>query len=1332
MSADALSGLSRFVLPVRQPVPLDANGFLDELGRGTGWAPVGVDLRPVEDLLDEQSSFVMLAAGGVGKSTVLSMLRDLEPSAVEIDLPILDESGMRDEILAAIESGGPVYLDSLDEAALHKPAVFRVLQRYLVGNRAINVRWRLACRPAAWSAGLAETLRTSLPGFEELRLLPLSRRAAGHVVADVVEDPDVFIDALVEANLGRLAASPMRLRGAAVRWHVTGELPVNHVDAIDFEIRGLLSETDQDRPQPSLSVERQLRIAGRLGAFAVFGGTSRFSRTDAGVSVQPVRGLPTAPEPDEPGQPVEVAHYEEVLGTALFDAAPGASVLFRHQQYTEYLAAAYLAKRRITRTQLQALLGVQADGALPGAMVGVTAWLAALARGLVDDLVTANAVMFARAGVELSEDARTGIVTELLSHAAAGDVDMAWDLDLSALVYPGLEDDLARHVNDVVHQPEQLRWIARFAKAGHYRGLAARLLPMAMAPGWPSWARSAAVTAIAELGDDEQLEKLRPLLNLDASEDPDDEVLGATLEALYPRRLTTADLLQALRPRRHRHLVGEYLVLLSRIASQIPLEDLPAALDWATRQLRHGDDAFGRLPYDLLVRAWSTDSQWDSLCRPLARLVAEAARDYTWFASSPHDQPPWTNGSDDRRRMLAVAAASEWDDDWYTLIDLRLVTADGIQWLITELPHMDEPARTTLANCLPWLLQSPTADDADAILSLPVDHPGYEPTESLRQPQSTQSETARRWQQRRAREAEQQAQLDASPHERREHLTSALAAAENDPTSWWRIAWWLSVDERDRAEAAFVHDLTTRPGWSLLSDHEQQRVLDLGVAYLHVHTPTPSEWMGASSVDQHRAVMDWSGVYLLTTLARYDPDQLRELDQTLWTRWAPAIVAAWGYDERDIRLRCDLVDLAPTESREAILAAAINNLDAAAEHAGHLQPLGFYEHVCRDLATTLARRLTTGAYQGDLGRSVLGVLVRNAPEIAAATCRELRGDPSSDLAAMARTSLANLDPAGTVDELVAGSASTDELVEIARWLRLDALDVERLTPLAQLLLDRLPAASDPPFGGHPDNDEYRARETRMRVLDLLAEQGNVAGFQALLEGRTQPDRDLILPRLRRSRQRAADAAFTHVQPNDLVELLRRSDARLVRDDHDLLNVVSAQLDELQHELTHDGAFRDVWNLAADGAHRPKREDDISDWLRRRAHDRLARIVIDREVQVTRPGQGGIGTRVDITATAPTATHPAGVGRVIIEAKLINNPELATAMHQQLIGQYLVPTGLLHGIYLVYWIAPEQRPYGWTRNHLDIGELRQQLEQQAAQAADHVIRPYVLDISRPRR
>ncbi|GAA1503746.1 hypothetical protein GCM10009827_016110 [Dactylosporangium maewongense] len=146
------------------------------------------------------------------------------------------------------------------------------------------------------------------------------------------------------------------------------------------------------------------------------------------------------------------------------------------------------------------------------------------------------------------------------------------------------------------------------------------------------------------------------------------------------------------------------------------------------------------------------------------------------------------------------------------------------------------------------------------------------------------------------------------------------------------------------------------------------------------------------------------------------------------------------------------------------------------------------------------------------------------------------------------------------------------------------------------------------------------------------------------------------------------------------------------------------------------------------------EDDITDWVRHRLADRLGRdrTILTREPQVERLAVRGSGTRIDLTADVPTNTAPVGIAGAIIEAKLFNNPKLSTELRDQLVGRYLAVTGQRHGIYLVYWIPPEQRTPR-SRKYADKQQLLDDMRRWAAEVApQYDVSSYVLDVSWPKR
>jgi hypothetical protein len=1321
------------VLPLDQPVPLDGDWFLDV--SGIAWWGSGEN-RPqlAADLAGQSLGFVLLAPGGAGKSYVMGRLLERELAATMVDLRTFTAPELRAEVRKAIARGGPIYLDALEDVASYEPATFGVLARELTTAAALGIRWRLACRPAAWDAGLAAALKDSFPGFRELRLLPLTRPAAEALVSSAGVDADPFIGALVRARLGRLAASPQWLRATALHWSSTGDLPESQVEAISFEIDRLLAETDRRRQQPSLPADWRRRLAGRLGAFTAFSGTARFARAAEAVpGLLGVSLLPSEPEPEDPGTRVTPADYSEVLGTGLFAAAPEASVEFAHRQYAEFLAAEYLVQRQITRAQVRALLGVQADGLIPGPMIAVAAWLAARNPGMIEDLIARNALAFAQAGIDLpSNDVRAAVVGGLLDGAAKGDIDPAPGTDLSSVVHPELEAQLAVGLGASPSCPGHLWWIAMLAVAGTCRALVAALLREAGSARWPDWARRASVTAIMGLGDDVQLGQLRPLLDLGDDEDPDGEVLSAVIKVLYPRRLlSTAEVLRALRPPRNLSL-GGYHDVLNRLASQLPREDLPEALRWAAERVPAVTGrSYGGLLSGLMTRGWAEAATPDARTA-LSLLIGALSRDPagdTWFSQAV---PPWEGADPGRRRDLAVAAAAQIGDErWHALLDFRLLGPDDLGWLISQLPEMPVPARGAIAVCIPGLVRHPTASQADAILGLPEDHPAYEATRVLRDPVSVSSPAARQWREIRERTVRDEGFRTATRAQRTEGLAAALDEAQANPANWWRLTGWLSITDSGHADGdPFTADLMSRPGWALLDDRERRKVLDLGIAYLTVHQLCPQEWAGHPQITVPAVLPDWSGVYLLTTLARHDPPQVRALGLAVWRKWAPAIIGAWtSGHERDQQLRTDLTDLASPEAKHHILDAALDHLDALNRHGGSL-PHGLYQHLCADLAVALADRFAAGRYSGQLALALLDLLVAHAPVVALPLCRRLREDGPPELMLAVRRGLARLDPCAIVDELDTGTTGPSDLAEIMPHLAVTGLDDDRLAVLARILLRCFPYAQDPPlqFGVFRPDDTYQARRLRDQVLERLSQHGHADALEHLASlSKDGADREAISWYLRRARQQATTLTLARPDPPALLRMLNRSDARLIRRTSDLTAVMIAQLQQIQHELTYQGASRDLWSFGGDRTEHAS-EDDITDWLRRQLAQRLTiATTIDREVQVE-PRKRGMGTRMDLIVTAPAVTYPAAAVRVITEAKLVTNSTLMTAMHDQLISRYLIPAGLQHGIYLVYWISPSQRRTSKS-THTDRAELLRELKRQGAGSGQDIhVTPFLLDVS----
>jgi hypothetical protein len=361
------------VLAAGTQAPLDEHGFLD-LRPAAARSASAAALRRVNQLAGLGSSFVLLGAGGSGKTRALRQLAKLG-GALYVNLALDRPDQLRAAVREACERVVPLCLDTVELFRSREPEPFTHLADELAAAIAAKVPLRLACRTAAWRTQLAGLIPTADTEIRELSLLPLDRAAALQILVreERVEGAE-FIEALLAAGRGRMAASPQRLRIAARYWRETRELPRSELSAIDYEVHAFLEESNEQRAAP-LAFDHARTIARRLAAIAAFTPVKAFTTGPGNGWACSVRDLPSDAEPDYPGERVAPGDVDHVVGSALFEAVGANAVSFRHQHYAESLAAAYLRDREVSRYRIFSLLGVAPDGLLPSSRASMAAWI---------------------------------------------------------------------------------------------------------------------------------------------------------------------------------------------------------------------------------------------------------------------------------------------------------------------------------------------------------------------------------------------------------------------------------------------------------------------------------------------------------------------------------------------------------------------------------------------------------------------------------------------------------------------------------------------------------------------------------------------------------------------------------------------------------------------------------------------------------------------------------------------------------------------------------------------------------------------------------------------
>ena len=187
-------------------------------------------------------------------------------------------------------------------------------------------------------------------------------------------------------------------------------------------------------------------------------------------------------------------------------------------------------------------------------------------------------------------------------------------------------------------------------------------------------------------------------------------------------------------------------------------------------------------------------------------------------------------------------------------------------------------------------------------------------------------------------------------------------------------------------------------------------------------------------------------------------------------------------------------------------------------------------------------------------------------------------------------------------------------------------------------------------------------------------------------------------------------------PKTVLLLAKRAEGRLVRDVDDLLEVVMESLERFQVQLTNSTLPRSevLWRYAGADTRQQDFEphdeaflaNEIARWLRDDLNQR--RVVIGREVQPRRGQRTDIW--VDATACGDSAASVQTM-TVVIEIKGCWNAEARSAVDSQLVGDYLRPNGLTHGVYIVGWFVCHK--WKASRNKLSSATLdlaRQEISQ----------------------
>ena len=611
------------------------------------------------------------------------------------------------------------FIDSVDQSLTPVDRVISLICNELASTDIDRLQLRLVCRDYDWSRSLADALghiwrNTDGVPVRVYQLTPLNIDDIRLAAQANCKEPDSFLQGVEAAEALPLATIPITLR-MLLR---ADELTSSRVDLYKNGIAQLCKRPDERR-QSEATRSQRFQMASRIAAVMILGArhmvdidrTASLSENSLGVS-----DLLLEHEDDD-----EDRLLRETLDSSLFQGS--AQRTWAHQSFAEFLAAYFLSRDCVSLKEIRRLVKTP-DDKLAGTLSEMLRWLAETRPDFLKEVVKRQPMLLLKSDLShLSEEDYRSFVKALLDlddpHIYSN---KTWDLRSFRASHPSAGRVLLPYLRDNEAHVYLRRFVLRLLECHGYPEAEDTLIYLTLNEYEDCVLRASAARGIWKAGSIEARLKLKPFA-FGSNDDPDDELKGYALRALWPDYLTAEELFRALLPPKMESFWGSYRVFLleDTIVDGLQADDLLAALNWVAEQPSRYELPFALrdLPEAIMRQAW-TSRQIPGVLEAFAKTAVATAfeRFEGLFGKRPNKYPTDREFDDfekafvqdtQSRRELALKClphlvASETEA--WRLAHTRppIIVPEDLDWLLELLElESDETRRGQLAELVATL-----------------------------------------------------------------------------------------------------------------------------------------------------------------------------------------------------------------------------------------------------------------------------------------------------------------------------------------------------------------------------------------------------------------------------------------------------------------------------------------------------------------------------------------------------------------------------------------------------------------------------------------------------